>query len=119
MLCRSSRHRGSPGRWRAEISLGYGPGGKRQRRRVSGPTKAAVQDALRDLRAERAVTSCDIILGLAAWEFAGSRRWVPLARMHGCTAARFDRVQEMTPMLMMYTVAASSSTSYRTLMSPA
>jgi hypothetical protein len=38
----------------AEICLGYGPGGKRLRRRVSGATKAAVQDALRELRADAA-----------------------------------------------------------------
>jgi hypothetical protein len=44
-----------PGRWRAEVCLGYGPGGKRLRRRVSGPTKAAVQDALKILRADAAI----------------------------------------------------------------
>jgi integrase len=54
--CRdASRHRRCPGRWRAEICLGYGPGGKRLRRRVSGATKAAVQDALKELRADAAV----------------------------------------------------------------
>ena len=54
--CRdATRHRRCPGRWRAEVCLGCGPGGKRLRRRVSGPTKAAVQDALRELRAEAAI----------------------------------------------------------------
>jgi hypothetical protein len=54
--CRdASRHRRCPGRWRAEICLGYGPGGKRLRRRVSGATKAAVQDALRELRTDVAI----------------------------------------------------------------
>ena len=54
--CRDvNRHRRCPGRWRAEICLGYGPGGKRLRRRVSGATKAAVQDALKEIRADTAV----------------------------------------------------------------
>ena len=34
-------------------------------------------------------------------------------------ASRCDRIQAITPMLMMYTVAASSSTSYSTRISPA
>lgn len=54
------------------------------------------------LLAETAITWCDIILGLAAWEFAGSDG----SRWRGYTAARSDRVQAMTPMLMMYTVAS-------------
>jgi hypothetical protein len=49
-----NRHRRCPGRWRAEVCLGYGPGGKRRPRRVSGSTKAAVQDALKSLRADAA-----------------------------------------------------------------
>jgi class 3 adenylate cyclase len=36
------------------------------------------------------------------------------SRLHRC-----GRIQELTPMLMTYTVAASSSTSYKTRMSPA
>jgi len=41
--CRDAgRHRNCPGRWRGEVCLGYGPGGRRLRRRVSGATKAAV-----------------------------------------------------------------------------
>ncbi len=46
------RHRRCPGRWRGEITIGLSSGGKRLRRRVSGRSKAAVQDALKDLRKE-------------------------------------------------------------------
>jgi len=54
--CRDTgRHRTCAGRWRGEVCLGYGPGGRRQRRRVSGPTKAAVLAALKDLRADAAL----------------------------------------------------------------
>jgi integrase len=48
----NTRHRRCPGRWRGEITLGRSPEGTRLRRRVSGPTKAAVQDALKQLRKE-------------------------------------------------------------------
>jgi hypothetical protein len=44
------RHRHCPGLWRGEITLGYTGDGKRARRKVSGTTKAAVVDKLRDLR---------------------------------------------------------------------
>jgi integrase len=43
------RHRNCPGLWRGEITLGYTDDGKRARRKVSGTTKAAVVDKLRDL----------------------------------------------------------------------
>jgi integrase len=43
------RHRHCPGLWRGELTLGYTGDGKRQRRKVSGKTKAAVVDKLRDL----------------------------------------------------------------------
>ena len=43
------RHRHCPGLWRGELTLGYAGDGKRQRRKVSGKTKAAVIDKLRDL----------------------------------------------------------------------
>jgi hypothetical protein len=43
------RHRHCPGLWRGELTLGYSGDGKRQRRKVSGKTKAAVIDKLRDL----------------------------------------------------------------------
>ncbi len=46
------RHRHCPGLWRGEISLGYAEDGKRQRRKVSGSTKAAVLDKLRELHKE-------------------------------------------------------------------
>ena len=48
--CRDpQRHRHCPGLWRGEITLGYTGDGKRTRRKVSGATKAAVIDKLRDL----------------------------------------------------------------------
>jgi integrase len=46
------RHRHCPGLWRGEITTGYTGDGTRQRRKVSGTTKAAVIDKLRDLRAQ-------------------------------------------------------------------
>jgi hypothetical protein len=50
--CRDpSRHRHCPGLCRGEITVGY-PGGKRQRRKVSGTTKAAVVDKLRRLHTD-------------------------------------------------------------------
>jgi hypothetical protein len=40
--CRDSgRHSNCPGRWRAELCLGYGPDGRRPRSRISGPAKSA------------------------------------------------------------------------------
>ena len=45
------RHRHCPGLWRGELTVGYTGDGKRQRRKVSGKTKAAVVDKLRDLSA--------------------------------------------------------------------
>src|SRR6476646_6642246 len=51
--CRDpQRHRHCPGLWRGEITVGYTGDGKRQRRKVSGTTKAAVVDKLRDLRTQ-------------------------------------------------------------------
>jgi integrase len=48
--CRDAdRHRHCQGRWRGAISLGFGPDGKRIRRKVSGKTKAIVQDRLKAL----------------------------------------------------------------------
>src|SRR5580692_202210 len=48
--CRDpQRHRTCPGLWRGEFTTGYTGGGKRTRRKVSGTTKAAVIDKLRDL----------------------------------------------------------------------
>jgi len=48
--CRDpERHPHCPGLWRGEITLGYTGDGKRTRRKVSGTTKAAVVDKLRDL----------------------------------------------------------------------
>jgi hypothetical protein len=51
--CRDpERHRHCPGLWRGEITLGYTSGGKRTRRKVSGKTRVAVVDKLRELHAD-------------------------------------------------------------------
>jgi hypothetical protein len=51
--CRDpGRHRNCPGLWRGEITLDYTGDGKRTRRKVSGQTKAAVIDKLRDLHTQ-------------------------------------------------------------------
>jgi len=51
--CRDDgRHRHCEGRWRGVVSLGYGPDGKRVRRKVSGKTKVAVQDRLKALHGD-------------------------------------------------------------------
>ena len=51
--CRDSeRHRHCEGRWRGVVSLGFGADGKRIRRKVSGKTKAIVQDRLKKLHDE-------------------------------------------------------------------
>src|SRR2546423_6533740 len=46
------RHRHCPGLWRGELTTGYTGDGRRQRRKVSGKTKAAVIDKLRDLHTQ-------------------------------------------------------------------
>ena len=46
------RHRNCPGLWRGEITVGYTGDGRRTRRKVSGQTKAAVVDKLRDLHTQ-------------------------------------------------------------------
>jgi integrase len=51
--CRDTdRHRHCEGRWRGVVSLGFGADGKRIRRKVSGKTKAIVQDRLKKLHDE-------------------------------------------------------------------
>lgn len=51
--CRDEeRHRRCTGRWVALVSLGFGPNGKRLRRKVTGSTKASVQDRLKKLHEE-------------------------------------------------------------------
>jgi integrase len=52
-LCRDeARHRNCLGRWRGVVSLGFGPDGKRVRRKVSGKTRAVVQDRLKALHSD-------------------------------------------------------------------
>ena len=48
----TDRHRHCQGRWRGVISLGFGPDGKRIRRKVSGKTKSIVQDRLKTLHGD-------------------------------------------------------------------
>jgi integrase len=51
--CRDARHhKGCPGRWRGAVSLGYGPDGKRIRRKVGGRTRQDVKDKLEELHAD-------------------------------------------------------------------
>jgi hypothetical protein len=51
--CRDpERHRHCPGLWRGEFTLGYSDDGQRTRRKVSGKTKTAVVDKLRQLHHE-------------------------------------------------------------------
>ncbi len=51
--CRDAQHhRGCRGRWRGSVSLGFGPNGKRIRRKVSGRTKTEVKDKLQLLHDE-------------------------------------------------------------------
>jgi hypothetical protein len=48
----SHRHRQCEGRWRGVISPGFGPDGRRVRRKVSGKTKAVAQDRLKTLHSD-------------------------------------------------------------------
>jgi integrase len=48
----AANHKGCNGRWRGVVSLGFGPDGKRVRRKVSGQTKTEVKDKLRALHTE-------------------------------------------------------------------
>jgi len=51
--CRDpERHRHCPGLWRGELTIRYTEDGRRERRKVSGTTKAAVVDKLRQLRSD-------------------------------------------------------------------
>src|SRR5215469_1338886 len=51
--CRDpERHRHCPGLWRGEITLEYTEDGKRVRRKVSGKTRVAVVDKLRELHTD-------------------------------------------------------------------
>src|SRR5260221_11592587 len=51
--CRGpDEHRRCTGSWRGVVSLGYGPDGRRIRRKVRGQTKTEVRDKLRDLHSE-------------------------------------------------------------------
>jgi integrase len=51
--CRDSeRHRHCQGRWRGVVSFGFGPDGRRIRRKVSAKSKAEVQDRLKTLHGD-------------------------------------------------------------------
>jgi integrase len=45
-------HRHCQGRWRGSVSMGFDATGKRMRRRVTGPTKTAVLEAMAEVREE-------------------------------------------------------------------
>jgi integrase len=54
--CRdAANHKGCDGRWRGVVSLGFGPDGKRLRKKVSGKTKTEVKDRLRALHSDLSV----------------------------------------------------------------
>src|SRR5450432_100046 len=51
--CRDGEHhRSCSGRWRGSVSLGFGPDGRRLRRKVTGRTRTQVKDKLKDLHDE-------------------------------------------------------------------
>src|SRR5215469_5597682 len=51
--CRDPRnHKGCPGRWRGVVSLGFGPDGRRRRKKVSGKTRTEVRDKLKALHSD-------------------------------------------------------------------
>jgi hypothetical protein len=65
-------HRHCVGRWRASVSLGFDAHGKRIRRRVTGPTKTAVLEAMAELREElgrapRSSRTYTVAEAVAAW----------------------------------------------------
>jgi integrase len=75
--CQDARyHRGCPGRWRGAVSLGFGPDGKRARKKVSGKTRTEVKDKLKELHAEleagvRADRSYTLDKAVADWMSEG------------------------------------------------
>jgi len=65
-------HRHCQGRFRGSVSLGFGADGKRIRRRVTGPTKTAVLEAMAELREElgrapRSTRTYTVNEAVAAW----------------------------------------------------
>jgi hypothetical protein len=51
--CRDgAHHKTCSGRWRGVVSLGFDAGGKRIRKKVSGPTRTEVKDKLKALHSE-------------------------------------------------------------------
>jgi len=90
--CRDSdEHRRCTGSWRGVVSLGYGPDGKRIRRKVRGQTKTEVRDKLRDLHSDieagirkrlRELTAADVHGALAS--VAANRTTSTVAVAHNC-----------------------------------
>lgn len=79
-VCRDpDDHRQCEGRWRGVLSLGFGPGGRRQRKAVSGRTKTEVRQKIRAIRDEldagvtskAAYTVADAVAAWLAQGFAG------------------------------------------------
>jgi integrase len=71
--CRdSAHHKTCSGRWRGVVSLGYAPGGKRIRKKVSGQTRTEVKDKLKALHTEldagvRTVQGYTVEAAVADW----------------------------------------------------
>lgn len=65
----SSVHEGTDGRWHGHVSMGTKVGGKRDRRHVSGATRAGVVAKVRELgkRRDAGVTATSGTMTLAAW----------------------------------------------------
>ena len=51
----AANHKGCNGRWRGVVSLGFGPDGKRIRKKVSGKTRSEVKDKLKALHSDLSV----------------------------------------------------------------
>jgi len=81
-------------RWIASVDLGVGPNGKRRRKRITGPTRKAVADKLRQLQREqdagvdvrkKSITVADVAgrVTVLARLSSGSRdRRMPPRQMH-------------------------------------
>jgi len=77
------------GRWQGSVSLGFDARGKRIRRRVTGPTKTAVMEAMAELReqlgrAPRSSAKATLTGNTTTWPgLAGSTGIVPARRAPG------------------------------------
>ncbi|MHB1432907.1 MAG: site-specific integrase [Streptosporangiaceae bacterium] len=75
--CRdAAHHKGCGGRWRGVVSLGFAPGGRRIRKKVSGKTRTEVKDKLRALHSDlnagvRPSHSYTVEMAVADWLESG------------------------------------------------